>query len=241
MPALGRAAENGVHKTAYIVVADKLAVYDIGPATTPHLYELIQKGDIGLASNRALRGRSTEDTSITIGAGNLGRAYQNGIMAFNREEMVPNRNQTAEQLYRNLTGIDPEGCSALVVNLPEIIAGMEKEKVNTIPGALGEVLRLNGKKVCVLGNSDTGLGTLRAAAVIGMDARGQIPLGDIGHRTYQKLPDSFLGYETNYEYLWQEVERYDHRADVVIIELSDLGRLDTVDTPLAQVGEAKKN
>lgn len=234
------AASSDDHPTAYLVLVDKLSINDIDAVTTPEIYRLVHEGAIGLASNRTLRGRNTIDSSLTIGAGNLGRGYTNGIMAFNKSEMVPHRNQTASQYYENLTGWDGSSSACLLVNLPEIISGMTKEHVKTVPGALGESLRLNNYKVCVLGNGDNGLEMSRAGVVVAMDASGRVPMGDVGSATYQKAPESFLAYDTNYVYLEEQIEYYRSQADLIVLELSDLARLETCDTAFNQVAEREK-
>jgi competence protein ComGC len=228
------------HKSVYIILIDKLSVYDINDSSTPSINQLVKGGALGLASSRTLRSQSTMDNSLTIGSGNLARTYSHGVMGFNRSEVVPRHGKTAGQLYQALTGIDPAGSALLMVNLPEISAGMNKEKVNTLPGAMGEALRKAGLKVCVLGNGDTGEEMLRAGVAVGMDAHGQIPLGDVGPSCYISSPASFLSYETNYEYLAQQLKRYKSDADLMIIELSDLTRMETADTPTASAGETEK-
>jgi hypothetical protein len=129
---------------AYLLVIDKLSIYDIDPDGTPELHRLVNEGGLGLASSRTLRGRNTLDTSLTIGAGNIGRVYGKGILAFNQDEYLDDRGQTAGDLYRNLTGIEPGQASCVLVNLPEIHNNITSESVTTLPGALGEVLKQNG-------------------------------------------------------------------------------------------------
>jgi hypothetical protein len=213
----------------YILAVDALSVLDIDPLVTPNLHYLSEKGAVGLSSNRTLRGTNTFDSSLTIGAGNLARAYSHGIMAYNSSETVDSRNQSAARLYKNLTGWNPDNSACLLVNLPEVLAGLDKENVDSVPGAMGEVLKNNGRKVCVLGNGDINGITSRASVAIGMDATGKVPLGDVGPNTVHQTLDGYLGWETNYDYLQQEVRRYKSEADVIILELSDLARIDKAD------------
>jgi len=225
---------------AYFLVIDKLSIYDIDPDATPELHKLTSEGGVGLASSRTLRGRNTLDTSLTIGAGNIGRVYGKGILAFNQDEYLDDRGQTAGHLYQNLTGINPGQASCLLVNLPEISNRIAEESVTTLPGAMGEVLRQNGFTVCLLGNGDTGTGKNRAAAVIAMDAKGQIPLGDIGSETVLSTIDSFLSRETNYYYLFEQVKRFESAADLLVVDLADLSRLETADTAFPDIALQEK-
>lgn len=242
IPATSSAAENKTgYKSVYILVVDKLSIHDISASSTPAINLLVQeKGSVGLVSNRTLRGNNVLDNSLTIGAGNLARAYKYGLKGFNREETVPDREQTAGHLYQNLTGFNAEEASCVLVNLPEIILGIEKEKVNTVPGAMGEVLRQNNLKVCLLGNADIGKTKNRPSVAIAMDARGQIPLGNIGPQNYTTSPDSFLTCTTNYKFIQKQFLNYKKQADVMVIELPDLARLEAEYTAFPDVAETEK-
>ncbi|HEX3010727.1 MAG TPA: hypothetical protein VHQ70_01655 [Syntrophomonadaceae bacterium] len=138
----------------YMAVVDSLSITDFNKKDTLNLYLLTQKGSIGLSSSRTLRGQNNYDCSLTIGAGNLARAYTNGIIGYNNDELVVTRNQTAIHLYKNLTSFKPGKSACLLINLPEIITGMSTEKVATLPGAMGENLRRSHRTVCLLGNGD---------------------------------------------------------------------------------------
>lgn len=225
---------------AYLVVIDTLSIEDINATDTPNLWQLVQKGSIGLSSNRTLRGQNSYDSSLTIGAGNLARAYGEGIMGYNRDEVIETRHQTASQLYQNLTGWDPADSACLLVNLPEILAGISRENVSTMPGALGEVLRSNHRLVCVLGNSDINSIVSRSSIAIGMDAAGRVPLGDIGAKNYKRSSAGYLGWETNYPYLLEKIKRYRSRADLIIVELGDLARMERADVAFPAIIEQQK-
>src|SRR5674476_269174 len=47
--------DSGTHKSAYIILVDKLSVHDISESSTPAISRLIEKGALGLASSRTLR------------------------------------------------------------------------------------------------------------------------------------------------------------------------------------------
>lgn len=238
---VGQAASSHTeHGKLYMLVINNLSVSDINETDTPNIRNLINKGALGLASNRTLRAQNVDDISLTIGAGNLARDYTNGILGFNSDEMIATRNQVAGRLFENLSGVKPGDSRCLMVDLPEIIVGMADEKVNTIPGSLGEALRQNNFKVCVLGNGDTNERYYRSSVAIGMDAGGRVPLGDVGPRTYNKSTDGYLGWETNYEYLNRQVMNYRDQADLIIVDLSDLARIEKADVALPDIEQAHK-
>jgi len=221
----------------YLIMVDKMSVYDVSQEITPTLGRLVKEGAVGLVSNRTLRGKQTADVSLTIGAGNLARAYDNGIMGFNVDENVTDRNQPAGKLFYELTGTKADEAAAVMVNLPEITGNMALEKVNTVPGAMAENLRAHNYRVAVLGNGDVAKDRMRAAVAVGMDAAGRVFLGDVGPAASRPSADSHLSLETNYPYLEQKVKEYARQADVIIIDLSDLARLETADMPTAARAE----
>lgn len=241
-PAIPAWAQTGTNSNGkvYMVVVDTLSIVDINKKDTPNLWSLTQKGAIGLTSNRTLRGQNNNDGSLTIGAGNMARSYNNGIMGYNNYEFIASRNQSAGQLYKNLTGWKPGQDDCLLVNLPEIITNMSLESVGTVPGAMGENLRRNHRVVCVLGNGDINYVPSRPSVAIGMDSKGRVPLGDVGPNTYRTSTSSRLGWETNYDYLSTSVQRYRSLSDVMIVELSDLYRIDKTDVAFPEITQQER-
>ena len=79
---------DGAAGKAYIILVDKLSIYDISPEVTPEIYGMVQKVGLGMAANRTIRGLNNIDISLTIGAGNFARGYLSGIMAYNHDELV---------------------------------------------------------------------------------------------------------------------------------------------------------
>lgn len=224
----------------YLLVIDKLSIYDLNDATTPGLCSIINHGAIGLASTRTLRSNNTLNNSLTLGAGNLARYYAGGVKGFNAEEMVHDEEKPAATLYQNLTGIDPGSSACLLVNLPEILEGLSTESVTTVPGAMGETLRSNGYRVCLLGNADTSQRMMRPGVAIAMDAQGQVPLGDIGPKTYQPALESMLSYQTDFEYLQTMTAALKAEADLFVIELSDLARLENAPVALPEIKQKNR-
>jgi hypothetical protein len=224
----------------YMLIVDKLSINDINAKDTPHLMEIIDKGAVGLSSNRTLKGTNTMNAYLTVGAGNLARTNKTGIRAFNQDEIIAEQNQTASDYYYNLTSLNPGDSSCLLINLPDLLLGMAEESVNTVPGALGQVLKDNGYTTCVLGNGDTGSNLMRPGIAIAMDKQGQVTLGDIGPSTRIIASDSILGYKTNYEYLKQQAQKFQAHADLIVFDLTDLSRLENAETAFEEVTSREK-
>ncbi|HHW62014.1 MAG TPA: hypothetical protein GX404_08930 [Syntrophomonadaceae bacterium] len=224
-----QAAPEKVTGKAIIIVVDKMTIDDISKEETPAMIKLIQDGSIGLASNRTLRGKNSLDSYLTMAYGNLARAYKNEIMAYNTDEMVPGREQEAGKLYYYLTGHEAPENGCVLVNLPEIALGIEDENVTTQPGALASILTEHGYKVSVLGNGDLHGEQARYSVAFAMDHRGQVVLGDVGKNTIEQETESFLGSATNYEYIKTKFAAYLKESDMVVVDLTDLQRLDKAD------------
>jgi len=242
LTSVSQAADNPTGKV-YLLVIDKLSIDNINRTDTPRLYNLAQQGAVGVQSNRTLGNGSTEDGALTLGAGNLAQAENVPLLAYNVNNTVPGRSQTAGELYHNLTGNQIDKSTVVLVNLPQLQQLLANAKVNTQLGALGEVLRKHGYKVSVIGNGDINGEVSRVGAVIGMDARGQVALGDVGSRTVTKVKDSYVTTQTNYTYISRVLPGLSAGADLVVIELSDLARLEEADqaAPSMEAVERKRH
>lgn len=223
-----------------ILLIDKLAVEDLDPNVTPSLCRLTDKGSLGLCSNRTLGKGSTEDGCLTIGAGNFAKATK--ISGFNNNEPVGKGIQTGAQLYQNIMGIDPGDDKVLLVNLPEILDGMLKDKVTTRPGMLGETLKSNKINIYVLGNADINGLNYRPAIAVAMDVSGRIAYGDVGSLTSEDVDDSYVTTRSHYGYLIEKLKQLNHRPGVKIVDLSDLARMEKADlaSPEIQAKERQR-
>ncbi|KUG04710.1 phosphoglyceromutase [hydrocarbon metagenome] len=225
----------------YLLIVDKLSINDINETATPYLSEIINRGSVGLCSTRTLKGYNTMNTYLTIGAGNLARTNKNGLMGFNNDETVPGHHQIASVFYKNMTSWEPGDSACLLVNLPDILVGMESESVTTVPGAMGQTLADNGYLTGVLGNADNGTDLLRPVVAMGMDASGKVALGDVGDSTRMIPQDSILSYKTNYEYIKKQTAYLSEESDLLIIDLSDLARLENSPASFDKVIQNEKS
>jgi hypothetical protein len=121
-----------------------------------------------------------------------------------------------------------------MLNLPELLAGIEDEPVSTELGRMGKILRAHHHTVCILGNGDIPGAADRSTVAIAMDDRGRVPLGNVGPATYRPS-NGILEVETNYPYLLAQIDKYQAQADVMVIDLSDLSRLDKAPAALPEV------
>ncbi|CFX41315.1 Alkaline phosphatase-like, alpha/beta/alpha [Syntrophomonas zehnderi OL-4] len=238
-PAFAREPINSSGKLTVLVI-DKLAVEDLNPAVTPSLCRLIDKGSLGLCSNRTLGKGGSEDGYLTMGAGNL--AGGAAICGFNHDERTGKGIQTGAQFFENLMGVDPGSHEVLLLNLPEIQTAMMKDKVTTRPGMLGDTLSKNNVDVHVLGNADINGFNYRPAVALAMDFYGRVAHGDVGIATCEEVEDSFITTRTNYGYLLEQLKHLQNSPGIRIVDLSDLARMDKagVASPEMQIRERER-
>ncbi|MGE5405164.1 MAG: hypothetical protein ACM3PP_09495, partial [Candidatus Saccharibacteria bacterium] len=240
LPVLNAQAAEASRGKVYLLVIDKLDISQIDSSATPSLFKIASKGAVGLASTRTLGRVGTEDEYITIGAGNIAREYGKGPVAYNADELVGLTQHTGAELYRSIMGVNPGSNRCLVLNLPETLAGLSLESVTSTPGALGDVLKQNNIKVCVLGNGDTSLEKSRFGALIAMDVYGRVPLGDVSPVFNKVDPRSSLDFVTDYDKLQTAVAKYSQQADLMVIDLPDFTRLEKSWTGMANAQAHQK-
>lgn len=118
--------------------------------------------------------------------------------------------------------------------VPEQIQAADVEKIrqlvnhdypNYILGKIGEVAKQSGVKISLVGNADTDR-PLRHAALIAMDGKGNIPMGNVGRDLLLRDPAFPWGYRTNPEKLLEYSLKALATSDLVFIDFGDTTRVD---------------
>jgi len=215
-----------------LVLVDRLSVQDLEESTCPNIVRLWEEGTAGLMNTRTLGARDTDDVCVTIGAGRLARSGPKELLGFDVGEGYQFNQRKAGDLYRGLTGYDPGNHEVLLLNIPEIIVTNQTAPANAVPGALGESLREAGFKTCVLGNGDLPGVHRRNGVAIAMDTLGLVDYGEVGERCRVLSTQAPGTWETDYGFLQERFQQYWDKADFMVIELSDLARLEMGETAL---------
>lgn len=217
---------------AVLILVDRLSVQDLEESSCPNIWRICKEGAVGLMNTRTAGARDTDDVCVTIGAGRSARSGPNELLGFNVDDGYRFNQRKAGNLYRGLTGLDPGGHEVLLLNIAEIIAANQTVTTKVVPGALGESLREAGFKTCVLGNGDLPGVHRRNGVAVAMDARGLVDYGDVGEKCQVLSAEAPGTWETDYAYIEECFERYWDKSDFVVIELSDLARLEMGETAL---------
>ncbi|MGI6488610.1 MAG: hypothetical protein ACOX2B_09940 [Syntrophothermaceae bacterium] len=230
LPGWANAVEDGDSPRVYMLLVDRLSVQEFESVDAPNITYLLEQGSLGLMNTRTLGSKDTDDACITIGAGTIARSCRSKLMGFNVDDNYKNSTQRAADVYQGVTGYDPGEGEVVLVNLPQVVAANQQERVNNIPGALGDALQRADLKTCVLGNSDFPGVFRRNTVGICMNSRGVVDYGEVGEDCRVSEPGSPGIWETNYPFLLTKFNEYQSRADFIVVELPDLGRLERGET-----------
>jgi len=241
--ALGNESNNNF----VLFIMDQVSLDEISEVNTPNLDYLIEQGAVALMNSRSNGSLSSPDTYLTIGAGRRANTNLDANYTFNIGTKFKGKN--VKKIYQALTGINIDTDEVDIVNirLPEIIKENLAGDYNAQPGTLGETLKKSGMKVAVIGNSDYLGQDLdyqfgREAAMIGIDKKGMIYLGDVGQKTLIATDQHPFGFFTNQKYLMGKFEEFSAQAELIIIESGDTARVEAFrDSLLSQRYHKLKN
>lgn len=226
----------GAAHKALLVLVPAVGLQDLLQASTPNLDRLLaERGAIGLLNTRTAGGYTAENGYLTLGAGARGATSPLALLALDAEEAPPSDGtgtgspkgaETGAVLFARHTGISAPPGSVVVPGIAGIVADTQALDQEVVPGLLGEALRRQGKKVAVVGNADGGGVLARPAALVAMDARGLISMGEVSPALLRPAPLRPYGVSTDYGRLAAEVQRWLEVCDLVVVDPGDTLRLE---------------
>lgn len=206
------------------IVIDKLSMNDLLEEDFSHLRTLAEEGCLGLMNTRTNGKGDSPDGCLTIGAGAPVMCGPRGVEAYNADERPRGLKNEAGFIYQRVTGYNPQQAKVLVVNLPEAVQANLDNNNPVLLGRLGEELVSHGLVTCAVGNGDVWGEAKRSAAAIAMDARGRVGMGDVSQK--MNRPGVITDCESDYERMLPTVLEFLTQADFLVVELSDLARLE---------------
>lgn len=211
-----------------LVAIDRIGWEDIYGAHMPNLDRLIENGAIGLMTTNTAGRLAQKNAYITMGSGARLEGTVKSLLGFSEYEK--HVGERAGDAYRQITGIAPEQESLVNLGIAQLKRQNARRPYTVNIGALGEVLRENGLIVALAGNSDIPQYPRRFMTSMIMDEYGIIPMGEIGEKLLKKNHEKPFGIFTNYGEMFQAVERYWDKADLLAIELGDTSRVEEFST-----------
>lgn len=220
--------QNDEHQRVVMVVINGLSMEDLQHLAKDHSPQWLHEGSIAGMNLRTAGSMNAVNNYVTIGAGSRGVGSENALSAYNGWETI-NGNMVAGDLFQQYTGRTISPGQVFVPGVQYILKNIKLQSHMIIPGALGEHLQEYGLKVAVLGNADRGEEQpYRLAPLISMNNEGVTPLGDVSRQTWREAGDRPYGMMTDYQWLHEKMMDYKKQASLIVVELGDLDRLDSM-------------
>jgi hypothetical protein len=209
-----------------IVAVDGIRLDDYLRAPGPALNRILTEGAIGLMTPRAAGPLNLTSACATIGAGARARSERAealGGLVLEHGELY--EGVQAQSLARSRLGITIEPGSAAYLGLPLLRLDNQKELSAEGVGLLGESLERQGLLPASLGNADIPEELRRYSSIIAMDAEGKVGAASVGADLYALDPEWPPLFRTNFARLADEFDRLAAKADFIVVDLGDTGRL----------------
>lgn len=201
----------------------------------PNLLRLLQRGAVASVSLRTIGPvTSAGEAYVTLGAGNRA-GVEEGVGGLALPPQAAYEGDTAEQVFERRCGCRSRGAAVLHVGMPRVNRLNEGYLYGAEPGALATALSAAGRRTGVVANADQEFGTVgegvhREAALAMVDGEGRVPAGAVGPNLVRKDPKAPFGVRMDEEATAEAVRTALHEADVVLLEMSDLARVEAYTT-----------
>ncbi len=207
---------------AVVVFLDRVGLSDLNQANTPHIDHLIQNGGIGLMTTNTGGNRSQRDTYITMGAGTRIIGSAKSSLAFDAGEDY--QGVSVGSLYQQISGRNPPAEAVVDLGYAQSVRNNSKKPYTVTIGALGTALRDAGYHAAAVGNCDTPNEYHRYLAPFLMDDQGIIPGGSVDRSFLVEDNKRPFGIRTDYQLLYDKVQKIWGDSDVIAIQLGDTSR-----------------
>lgn len=208
-------------KQVLIIDIPRLTFEDLDD--TPHLKEFLNHGAVGLMTVPVTDPVTPEKVYLGFNSGTqLKPLPEESLLIFNADEHY--RQLPAGELYHSLTGYQSGKNAGVHLSLAKIIQ-LNPGSISQNVGRLGWQLHRNSFRTAAIGNSDADIPN-RGGALLLMDEKGQVDLAALGSETLKTDPDfpfEMITDEAKILSYWREFKK---EADVIVITLGDLERLE---------------
>ena len=214
---------------AVLILVNGTTLEDYSAEITPNIYDLMQQGSVALMNTRPGGVRNSPNAYATIGAGKHVVSSGYAGDAFNTAATLDEiEGLSAGASYIARTGMKPPAEGVVTLGISQIIIANEREDILDGPGMLGDSLSAAGRKTAVLGNGDVHDEFNRDVVTIAMDRWGRVDYGDVSRNLLAYVPQSPIGYHTDYEVLFDKFQDVYDKADFIVIETGDTYRIEEI-------------
>lgn len=216
-------AGSSAKRQVILVVADYLEIKDLNNPELPHLSSFFNEGGIALLNTNTAGSRSRPNAAVTVSAGSVAMGTVQETLVYGIKD-----EQDYREIFQARTGYTTHPGNLVVLDIPFILRSNATEKVKASPGLLGETLHQKGLLTGALGNADLPGLPQRSMAVIAMDQRGAVDLGDVSTDLLHMEEKQSLVYRNNYAAIKSRYLDLNKECRFLVIELGDLVRLEQV-------------
>ena len=228
------AAQSETAGKVVVVVANRLLLSDLANEDLPTLARMFHDGASALISPNCDGPKTEYSILLTAGSGISCRGGSYVRRFADANELLPD-GTLASDVYTSRTGFTAPAGSAVFLGLGQAQRANSNSKSGVQLGACGDAIRGAGLVTCSVGNADIGPNHLdRSAAVLAMDSRGVVDVGNLG---VSVLADDF-GLSSDIDRLAAVLEDM-RRADYVVVNFGDTTRLDTSKSHISNEAYAK--
>lgn len=212
-----------------VIVADKLAVEDLVdfPEATASLWEAAAEAGVAIMNVRTAGSATSANGYLSLALGQRTTAGLWSAYTLSLDEVFQGR--PAQDVFTSLTGKVATG-EAFHLGIGELKAAARSN--GAIPGALGDTLARAGKFTALVGNGDRVAERVRFGGLLAMDQNGFIPFARIDADVITDDPSWPTQLRTDYDATRQALWHLWERAELVIVDLADLARLEAMATYL---------
>ncbi len=208
-------------KQVLIIDIPRLTFEDLND--TPNFKSFLKSGAVGLMTVPVTDPVTPEKVYLGFNSGTqLKPLSEESLLLLNTDENY--QQLPAGELYHSLTGYRAADNGGVHLGLAKIIQINPGTRVQNV-GRLGWQLHRNSFRAAAIGNSDSDL-LNRGGALLLMDDKGQVDLAALGRETLKidpNFPFELITDEAKVISYWQAFKR---EADVIVITLGDLERLE---------------
>ncbi len=217
--AIPLAAESG--KQVLIIDIPRLTFEDLND--TPNLKNFLSSGAVGLIAVPVSDPVTPEKVYLGFNSGTqLKPVPEESLLILNANEEY--KQLPAGELYRSLTGYNLAENGGVHLGLAKILQLNSGSTAQNV-GRLGWQLHRNSYRTAAIGNADADF-LNRGGALLVMDEKGQVDLAALGRETLKNAPDFPFGLATDERKILSYWLDFKSKADVLVITLGDLERLE---------------
>lgn len=222
----GRSGEREAPGRVVIVSLPTLRWADVAEHRPPTILDVVERSAVASLSIRTIGPRTDAgEAYTTIGAGNRATVSVD-VSGLAYEPTFPLELGTAGEVYERRTATPVDGAAVVHLGIAWVREAADSMRYGAEPGALGDALADQGLSTAVVANADVQGVAHRDAALAVMDGDGRVSGGTVSADLLSPDRAAAFGTQLDPEATAREARRALEDHDVVLVEASDLARVE---------------